>query len=77
MSVFTAAFSGSLRPVASPAFMANMSAPFVDSFNRVSAEGWGSYLGWGSGPREWLDGPLAQPLKSDRAVGDVNVGDLP
>ena len=24
-----------------------------------------------------LNGPLTKPLKSDRAVGDVNIGDLP
>ena len=80
MPVFTAAFSSSVRPIACPAHMANMSTASVDSFNRENGEKDGATtfdeaVVHVNGLK--LNGPLTKPLKSDRAVGDVNVGDLP
>ena len=80
MPVFTAAFSSSVRPIACPAHMANMSTAFVDSFNPENGEKDGAItfdeaVVHVNGLK--LNGPLTKPLKSDRAVGDVNLGDLP
>ena len=66
-------------PTASQFDMANMSTNFVDSFNRENGEKDGvitfdEAVVHVNGLK--LNGPLTKPLKSDRAVGDVNVGDL-
>lgn len=60
--------------------MANINTAFVDSFNRENGEHDGAVtfeeaLVHVNGLK--LNGPLTKPLKSDRAVGDVNIGDLP
>ena len=82
MSVFTAAFSSSLCSscFSSQVDMANMSTAFVDSFNRENGDKdraitFDEAVVHVNGLN--LNGPLTTPLKSDRAVGDVNVGDLP
>ena len=60
--------------------MANINTAFVDSFNRENGEHDGAVtfeeaVVHVNGLK--LNGPLTKPLKSDRAVGDVNIGDLP
>jgi hypothetical protein len=60
--------------------MANIDTAFVDSFNRENGEHDGNItfeeaLVHVNGLK--LNGPLSKPLKSDRAPGDVNIGDIP
>ena len=60
--------------------MANINTAFVDGFNRENGEQDGAItfeeaLVHVNGLK--LNGPIPKPLKSDRAPGDVNIGDLP
>ena len=60
--------------------MANIDTAFVDSFNRENGEHDGNVtfeeaLVHVNGLK--LNGPLSKPLMSDRAPGDVNIGDFP
>ena len=60
--------------------MANIDTAFLDSFNRENGEHDGNItfeeaLVHVNGLK--LNGPLSKPLKSDRAPGDVNIGDIP
>ena len=80
LSVFAAAFFSSLCSVRFQLNMANMSTSFVDSFNRENGEKDGAItfdeaVVQVNGLK--LNGPLTKSLKSDRAVGDVNIGGLP
>eukprot|EP00438_Fugacium_kawagutii_P036447 Skav213608 [mRNA] locus=scaffold1971:113239:115468:+ [translate_table: standard] len=60
--------------------MANVDVEFVDSWNRENGEKHGALTFEEACVQvngQKLNGPLRKPLKSDRPVGDITLGDLP
>lgn len=60
--------------------MANLDIEFVDSWNRENGENDGALTfeeACVQVNEQKLNGPLRKPLRSDRPVGDITLGDLP